>query len=458
MLNLKKYQLIIIGSGIACQAILKNLNTNIKVLIIEGGEVNESQQSQKLTENNEYGHFSNGWWQRHWVRAYGGTSRRWSGWVATLDKRDFEGHNGLPRWPITREEISPYYPIAATFLNRDLSILNYDNQTNSKEDFVFKPFSNGTPLRFTDTNELKKYPNVDLVVGINLIRLDSKERKQISGIWVFNAGKESYYEISPNQIIILACGGLGNAQILLQPNSDGATPIGNESGYAGKYLMEHPHALSADILLNKKNIPQVGNSFGFHTRAFIPSDHLYKKHNLLACSIAIEDIPKGLQIQSKEQTFFEKKFNAQLERVNGYARSEQEPQLNNHVQLINQKNWAGLYQLRTQCSFSNNDLYTIDLTTRLFGEYLYKNQLGILKINNHKIYRETSGGGHTMGTTKMGFSIKDSVCDRNQKVHGYQNLYLAGSSVFPTSGASNPTITIVALSFRLANHLNKIIT
>lgn len=457
MLDLKKYQIIIIGSGIASQAIIKRLSANKKVLVIEGGLASENPQSEKLTENNEYGHFSNGWWQRHWVRAYGGTSRRWSGWVATLDSRDFEGHNGLPKWPISKNDLVPYYPIAASFLNRDLSILEFGTKTNTQEEFVFKPFSNGNPLRFTDTNELKKYPNVDLAIGINLIRLASKDRKVISGLWVFENGKEVFCELTNNQTVILTCGGLGNAQILLQPTENSTIPIGNESGLVGKYLMEHPHALSADILLNKKNIPQVGKNFGFHTRAFIASDSLYKQHKLLACTIAIEDIPKGLEIQSKEQVYFEKKLNTSLERVNGYARCEQQPQINNHVALINQKNWAGLYQLQTQCAFSNLDLYTIDMTTRLFGEYLYKNQLGILKINNHKIYREASGGGHTMGTTKMGNSIKDSVCDSAQKVHNYKNLYIAGSSVFTTSGASNPTITIAALSFRLADHLNSII-
>ena len=58
-----------------------------------------------------------------------------------------------------------------------------------------------------------------------------------------------------------------------------------------------------------------------------------------------------------------------------------------------------------------------------------------------------------MGTTRMGTRIRNSVCDRDLRVHGYSNLYLSGSSVFPTSGASNPTLTIVALSYRLADHL-----
>ena len=58
-----------------------------------------------------------------------------------------------------------------------------------------------------------------------------------------------------------------------------------------------------------------------------------------------------------------------------------------------------------------------------------------------------------MGTTKMGTSVSESVCDTDMKVHNIQNLYLNGSSVFPTGGIANPTLTIVALAWRLGEHL-----
>jgi choline dehydrogenase-like flavoprotein len=60
---------------------------------------------------------------------------------------------------------------------------------------------------------------------------------------------------------------------------------------------------------------------------------------------------------------------------------------------------------------------------------------------------------HHMGTTRMGDDPQNSVVDRNCKVHGLANLFIAGSSVFPTSGTAGPTLTIVALAIRLADHL-----
>ena len=58
-----------------------------------------------------------------------------------------------------------------------------------------------------------------------------------------------------------------------------------------------------------------------------------------------------------------------------------------------------------------------------------------------------------MGTTRMHADPRRGVVDADCRVHGIANLYVAGSSVFPTSGAANPTLTIVALALRLAGHL-----
>ena len=66
---------------------------------------------------------------------------------------------------------------------------------------------------------------------------------------------------------------------------------------------------------------------------------------------------------------------------------------------------------------------------------------------------EVLGGYHHMGTTRMADSPEHGVVDANCRVHGVANLYIAGSSVFTTGGASNPTLTLVALALRLADHL-----
>jgi len=101
------------------------------------------------------------------------------------------------------------------------------------------------------------------------------------------------------------------------------------------------------------------------------------------------------------------------------------------------------------------DFLNAETTMRLLGQSLVDHGQGRLRMFNSKIYRDFTGGGHLMGTTRMGTSVSNSVVDRDCRVHGYRNLYIASSSVFPTTGYANPTLTIVALSLRLADSLAK---
>ena len=60
-----------------------------------------------------------------------------------------------------------------------------------------------------------------------------------------------------------------------------------------------------------------------------------------------------------------------------------------------------------------------------------------------------------MGTTRMNRDPTKGVVDENCRVHSLANLYVAGSSVFPTGGVANPTLTIVTLALRLADHIKE---
>ena len=67
----------------------------------------------------------------------------------------------------------------------------------------------------------------------------------------------------------------------------------------------------------------------------------------------------------------------------------------------------------------------------------------------------TGGGWHHMGTTRMHDDPAHGVVDRDCRVHGIDNLYIAGSSVFTTAGSGTPTMTVVALALRLVDHLRE---
>ena len=59
------------------------------------------------------------------------------------------------------------------------------------------------------------------------------------------------------------------------------------------------------------------------------------------------------------------------------------------------------------------------------------------------------GAGHVIGTTIMGDNPDDSVVDANQRCHDHTNMYIVGSSVYPTTATANPTLTIAATSLRV---------
>ena len=87
----------------------------------------------------------------------------------------------------------------------------------------------------------------------------------------------------------------------------------------------------------------------------------------------------------------------------------------------------------------------------LAGDWLEQSGLGQLSSPDEEIrYTDAS---HHMGTTRMSATAKHGVVDTDCRVHGLANLYIAGSSVFPSAGHANPTSAIVALALRLADHL-----
>jgi choline dehydrogenase-like flavoprotein len=131
------------------------------------------------------------------------------------------------------------------------------------------------------------------------------------------------------------------------------------------------------------------------------------------------------------------------------------PNPDNRIEIVSEKNAAGLHRLKTYCVFSAKDTMSIDATARLLGEHLLRNKLGVTTVDNDSIFLKTWGWAHPSGVTRFGSNPKESVCDSNGRVWSYQNLYINGSSLFPTVGYANPTWTIAALGMRLGDHLLK---
>lgn len=452
--------LLVIGTGIATQSVMHQLrNTNLRIMVFEGGQVASNDFSQSLSFSDERGHYINHHWGGHWPRWYGGASRVWNGYSTPLEQWDLVGINGRPKWPMTIDELERYYRLSAPLMGEDPSIANlvkYDYAQFA----VDRPYvTTNPPLAYPDPTLLMKNLKLSLHLGHNAIRFTADEAsKTINGIWYSVNGEVQYARIKPSTKIVLGTGGLGNAQILLQPADNRQASVGNESGLVGKTLMAHPHIPAArgfldPVLVNMPTWAKV--KYQKWLPAYILGANYKTKMNLINASFQL-NIRDELELNENQKTvrqFYQQKWNKTLIPYEMYCRSEQLPDVNNRIEITAEKNAAGLHKMVTYCVFSEFDLMGIDVSARLLADYWFKNKLAVMAVLNDEIFLKPWGWAHPSGVTRFGFTPKDSVCDANGRVWAYQNLYINGSSLFPTVGYANPTWAIAALGMRLGDHL-----
>ena len=146
-------------------------------------------------------------------------------------------------------------------------------------------------------------------------------------------------------------------------------------------------------------------------------------------------------------------------------RAEQAPNPDSRITLTSERDALGVPRIALDWRFSEIDKHTVRVLMSALDKEVQRLGLGHVElspwlaedgspwkidplISNHPI-----GGFHHMGTTRMAASPSEGVVDADCRVHGHGNFYIAGSSVFPTSGWANPTLTILALTLKLADHL-----
>lgn len=136
---------------------------------------------------------------------------------------------------------------------------------------------------------------------------------------------------------------------------------------------------------------------------------------------------------------------------------EMEPDPENRVLLAEERDPYGSPRALVRHRPSERDKRSLVELHAVLAEELSANGLGSLSsdLEDADPWPIDQDASHHMGTTRMGTDPVRSVVDPSGRLHGVENVYLAGASVFPTSGCANPTFTIVALSIRLAEHLRR---
>jgi choline dehydrogenase-like flavoprotein len=136
---------------------------------------------------------------------------------------------------------------------------------------------------------------------------------------------------------------------------------------------------------------------------------------------------------------------------------EMEPRAENRVTLAEERDLNGSPIAHVAHSCSERDRASMVAVHQALADELQRTGMGELldPLSNREPWPIDQDASHHMGTTRMGEDPEHSVVDENLKLHGAENLWIAGGSVFPTSGCANPTMTLVALSIRLARHLRE---
>lgn len=489
----------VVGAGAAGISVARLLSdTKLDVCLVEGGDFEPTERSQDLYQGEMVSVYRKGrrdaydrtYVSRSRLRLFGGSTCHWNGWCRPMEPEDFEVHDWIPNsgWPFPRTELDPFYEQARDLV--EIPPFEDDHGYGRNDDkrmvvckesprVVTRIFHWSPPTRFG-----KKYrqglfdaPNVRVFVESNALTL----RADPDGGTVDRL--EVQVEDGPRiefraRAFVIACGGIENARLLLLSDAEQPGGLGNGNDLVGRYFMEHPHVPRAGKLLVVDDLGVKGlTDLYFRARkdrraggramgVFMIAPEVQRRERLLTFCLQVRD--KG---REKLNGFGKEMALAQagirdLGRGEGspapyvgrlFARGEQVPNPDSRVTLMEETDRLGLRKARLDWKLSEQDVRSIRRSMEIVAEEIGATGLGKVRIvmDDTDEWPPTRGGDHHLGTTRMHDDPKRGVVDRDCRVHGLDNLFMAGSSVYPTSGYANPTFTITALAARLADHLKQ---
>ena len=394
-------------------------------------------------------------------RVYGGTSVHWGGQSRPEDPIDLAVRPGFPGWPITRTDLDPYYAQAsalcvlhgdynlsgdnfsseywANILEAEIPHLDgFDTEMYQYVAPKFRVFS----TRTFDGIKIEDSP-VEVILNASLIEIDHTQGS-VSGLVVVsmdtgNPPKPATQFTIRADAYVLACGAVANARQLLLSNA------GNEHDLVGRYFMGHP--LSQNQVIFKQR-DYLNNDQSRLLGGQTPDFQRWADKNGVVCS--------GRFIPNAEST-----MNLGIGRCwfwagGGQYFFEMTPNPDSRITLSDTRDTVfNQPQTRIDWRLSPQDEETYNKTTALFQTAVSKLGGDFFFESWDTVTSQLIVNGHHIGTTRMSNDATKGVVDANLKVHSLTNLYVAGSSVFPSTGISNPTFSIITLSVRLADHLSK---
>lgn len=436
------------------------------------------------------------------LRFLGGSSNHWGGYCRPLDPIDFEHRDWVPYsgWPFGIEELMPYYGPASEVVEiapgRFEDKAYWEQVTGQKTpdpvtgrmQLRYTHFSPPTRFGLRYGDELKRAENIQVLLNANVVDISSLDQgRTVTGLDIRTLTGLSHSVHA--RIYVLATGGLENARMLLLSNKSIPAGLGNQHDLVGRFFMEHPHLPSfgeivvADLArlphIYSRRIEADGRP---GSAAFNPADAFLRERRLLNATLMMGEagfyhrhtvsdwfkVPLHMDMLKAARPFLadgEGPVDPDQPDLLGRwlglgCACEQVPNPDSRVSLADERDALGLRKIRLDWRLTEQDRRSVVEHIRSLAMEFGALGIGRMLIDvkdDGQWPADVIGGAHHMGTTRMHDDPRQGVVDRNSKVHGVDNLFVAGSSVFPTSGAANPTLTLVALTLRLSDHLKPLL-
>lgn len=446
------------------------------------------------------------------LRFFGGSTNHWTGFCRTLEPLDFAERSYIPHsgWPFGAEHMRPFY-------ERAHKVCELGPPTYAVEDWVDGmpvPFAlesgrlnnaiyqYSPPTRFGQAyrDELEKAANVTVLLHANAVDIETPaEPDRVTGIAAATLEGKRLRIVARDYV--LATGGIENARILLNANRVQAAGLGNAHGLVGRYFGDHPIVWRSGLAVFGEGYPNL-EYYCRDTRVrghlvrgvFLPSEETLNRECMpnwamtlmearltdasegarslktLVAQAEAGELPDGFgthvlnivrDLDQLAESAWHRAFDTQIRIYTTRYWCETPPDPESRVLLVEERDRFGLQRAGVDWRLPGDFYANIVKSNRILAEEF--GRLGIARLQvfpdrtpenkDDWPHIQFESSYHHMGTTRMHADPRRGVVDADARVHGISNLHVAGSSVFPTYGHANPTLTITALAIRLADHL-----
>jgi choline dehydrogenase-like flavoprotein len=503
--------LCIVGAGAAGITLALALaDQPLDVCLIESGGFELEDDVQELCRVETRGVNYEGYETR--LRMFGGSTNHWGGWCRPMEARNFETRPWVPHsgWPIGLAEIAPYYDEAARLCEvgdlglgpkgwaARLGLPALELEGSPLRNMIFDV---SPPTRFGEAYRQRLLAAARLTICLNSNLTGFERRAGDAAIERVRVQTltGNRFEVAA-RCFVLACGGIENPRLLLcAKRAEGG--LADLPDTLGRFFMDHAHfnlghlalTRSWDPRLYLQSTPAPGTG-GMLVNAHLglrPEVEESERLAIVALQVRPRVPSRGERSLSRilgylEQGRYPDELGHHLLRVltdlgtigevveHKLAHElfgadqagpllairsvgEQVPNPDSRIMLAESKDALGLPKALIDWRLAELDRLTLRRTGEILAAAFGQLGLGRMQL---AMAAETEAetqfiewGYHHMGTTRMDDDPKRGVVDRDCRLHVAGNLYVAGSSVFPTGGAGTPTLTIVAMTLRLADHL-----